>query len=144
MTLFAKESNELDALREMNQESKVTALDTREVPTAENVTSKAEVVGGASAEGTGKLSINYDSKIAKQMTQRGWTKDSIQQTIDHPARTVKTTDTRFRPDGTRNSDPATAYINSDGSYVVRNDRTGNIVQVSDRNDPNWKSPWGDK
>ncbi|PWI52584.1 hypothetical protein, partial [Sulfoacidibacillus thermotolerans] len=55
MDLFAKESNELDALREMNQESKVTALNTREASTAENVTSKAEVVGGASVEGTGEV-----------------------------------------------------------------------------------------
>ena len=56
MALFAKEFNELVALREMNQESKATALDTREVPTVENVTSKAEVVGGASAEGKGDCS----------------------------------------------------------------------------------------
>ncbi|PWI57780.1 hypothetical protein BM613_07310 [Sulfoacidibacillus thermotolerans] len=32
------------------------ALDTREASTAENVTSKAEVVGGASVEGTGDVS----------------------------------------------------------------------------------------
>ncbi|WP_155976316.1 colicin E5-related ribonuclease [Novispirillum itersonii] len=31
--------------------------------------------------------------------------------------------------GNRNDDPATAYINSDGRHVVRNDTTGNIVQL---------------
>ncbi len=34
--------------------------------------------------------------------------------------------------------PATAYFNQDGSYVVRDDVTGELVQVSDRtNPPNW-------
>jgi len=42
--------------------------------------------------------------------------------------------------GTQNSDPATAYYKN-GGYVVVNDVTGNIVQVSDLNDPNWKAPW---
>ncbi|MBC3456567.1 colicin E5-related ribonuclease [Pseudomonas mosselii] len=28
------------------------------------------------------------------------------------------------------------------SYVVRNDRTGAIVQVSNKNDPEWVAPWG--
>lgn len=38
-------------------------------------------------------------------------------------------------------DPATAYIDAAGNYVVRNDVTGDIVQVSDRFDPNWISPF---
>ncbi|PWI51656.1 hypothetical protein BM613_14285 [Sulfoacidibacillus thermotolerans] len=42
MTLFSKESNELDALREMNQESKVTALNTREASTAVNEIGNAQ------------------------------------------------------------------------------------------------------
>jgi WXG100 family type VII secretion target len=83
----------------------------------------------------------YGPKIEKQMVKRGWTPESIDDTIEHPDRIVETRDTRFNLDGTRNDDPATAYINSDGSYVVRNDRTGDIVQVSDRNDPDWKPPF---
>ncbi|MDF2077301.1 colicin E5-related ribonuclease [Pseudomonas mendocina] len=60
----------------------------------------------------------------------------------NPSKTVVTKDTRFDPvSGTRLNDPATGYIASDGSYVVRNDRTGAIVQVSDKNDKNWVAPW---
>jgi filamentous hemagglutinin len=39
------------------------------------------------------------------------------------------------------NDPATAYINLDSSYVVQNDRTGEIVQISNKNDPDWQSPF---
>lgn len=37
----------------------------------------------------------------------------------------------------KRDDPATAYFRGDGSYVIRNDRTNEIVQLSDRNDPDW-------
>jgi hypothetical protein len=40
------------------------------------------------------------------------------------------------------NDDATAYYDKNGNYVVRNDRTGEIIQVSDRNDPNWVDPFG--
>ncbi len=43
--------------------------------------------------------------------------------------------------GQKRNDPATVSIRTDGSYVVRNDRTEDIVQVSDRNDPDWQSPF---
>jgi filamentous hemagglutinin len=39
------------------------------------------------------------------------------------------------------NDPATGYSAKDGSYVIRNDRTGAIVQVSNKNDPKWVAPW---
>ncbi|SHN69942.1 colicin E5-related ribonuclease [Desulfovibrio litoralis] len=32
-------------------------------------------------------------------------------------------------------------FSKDGSYVVRNDRTRDIVQVSDKFDKDWKAPW---
>lgn len=38
-------------------------------------------------------------------------------------------------------DPATGYYIRDGGYVVRNERTGDIVQVSDRNSSDRKAPW---
>lgn len=91
-------------------------------------------------EGAGNVSFTYDSKIAKQINNRGWSDNLVQNTLQNPHKTQVTRDTRYRPDGTRNNDPATAYIREDGSYVVRNDRTGEIVQVSNRNDPNWASP----
>lgn len=81
-------------------------------------------------------------KMPKQMEQRGWTKSSVGETINKPNKTYKTRDVRHKPDGSgRMDDPATGYVNSDGSYVVRNDRTGDIVQISDRKNPNdWFYP----
>ncbi|WP_408981024.1 colicin E5-related ribonuclease [Pseudomonas sp. B21-017] len=42
-------------------------------------------------------------------------------------------------DGKRGLSPF--LLAKDGSYVVRNDRTGAIVQVSNKKDPNWVAPW---
>jgi hypothetical protein len=83
----------------------------------------------------------FGPKIEKQLAKRGWTKDLVEETIEKPARTVRTRDTRHLPDGGRLDDPATAYYSERGGYVVRNDRTGDIVQVSNRNDPGWRAPW---
>jgi Colicin E5 ribonuclease domain len=93
------------------------------------------------ATNTPEVTTNIAPKIAKQMGKRGWTPDLIDETIQNPARKVSTTDTRWKPDGTKMNDPATAYIDKNGNYVVRNNKTVDIVQVSDRNDPNWKSPF---
>jgi hypothetical protein len=87
------------------------------------------------------MTSNFESKIEKQLEKRGWTKESVQDTITNYHQTKQTRDTRYLPDGSKMDDPATAYINQDGSYVVRNDRTGDIVQISNRNDPNWQSPF---
>jgi Colicin E5 ribonuclease domain len=84
---------------------------------------------------------HFNSKIVKQMSKRGWTRESVEETIMNPHRTARTRDTRWRPDQTRNDDPATAYINEDGSYVVRNDETGDIVQTSDKRKPDWRYPF---
>jgi filamentous hemagglutinin len=86
--------------------------------------------------------IKIGSHILKDLSKRGWTKDLIKKTIQKPARKVVTRDTRYKSDGSgRLNEPATAYLREDGSYVVRNDKTGDIVQISNRNDPNWKSPF---
>ncbi|WP_246783162.1 MafB family polymorphic toxin [Wohlfahrtiimonas chitiniclastica] len=84
-----------------------------------------------------------EPKISKQMTKRGWDEKSINNLINDPkSKKVSTTDTRFDPStNSRLNDPATAYIDSNGAYVVRNDKTGAIVQVSNKNDPNWVSPF---
>ncbi|QNT75857.1 colicin E5-related ribonuclease [Dehalogenimonas etheniformans] len=37
----------------------------------------------------------------------------------------------------RKKQSATAYFDKDGSYVVRKDKTGDIIQISNKNDPNW-------
>lgn len=79
-----------------------------------------------------------DTKIQTQMADRGWSRQNIDDVIaDGPA--GRTTDNR-RPnktdDGLGRNDTATVY-GSSGNYVIVNDRTGEIVQVSGRNDPNW-------
>lgn len=61
--------------------------------------------------------------------------------VNSPARTVVTRDTRYLPDGGCMNDPTTAYYHRNGGYVVRNDRTGDVVQVSDRTDTGWIAPW---
>lgn len=83
-----------------------------------------------------------ESKISRQIKKRGWTEKDVEDTIQSPARTTKTRDTRNLEDGSgRRDDPATAYVRDDGSYVVRNDVDGTIVQVSNRNDPKWQNPF---
>ena len=92
------------------------------------------VPGGVKSPG-----ISIGRKIERQMEKRGWDEKTMKDTISNPTRTGTTRDTRYNSDGVRNDDPATAYFDSDGNYVVKNDKTGDIVQVSDKNDPNWKT-----
>ena len=100
----------------------------------------AILLGGG--KGAKRISITIEPKIAVQMGKRGWTESSIQSVIDKPIKTVVTKDTRFDTvSGSRLNDPATGYVAKDGSYVVINDRTGAIVQVSNKNDPGWIAPW---
>ncbi len=101
---------------------------------------------GSGAEGqqsaTNSAGFTIEPKIAGQMGTRGWTSDSIASTVASPARTIVMQDTRFDPiAGVRRNDPATAYVNADGSYVVVNNKDGTVVQISNRNNSNWKAPW---
>jgi len=84
---------------------------------------------------------SFGAKIEGQLAGRGWTKDLVQSAIDKPTRTVPWTDTRHLPGGGRMNDPAIAFYGPRGGYVVRNNRTGDIIQVSDRTNPGWKAPW---
>ncbi|MDR2220533.1 MAG: DUF637 domain-containing protein [Methylobacillus sp.] len=79
-----------------------------------------------------------DNKIAKQIPERGWTKQEIQEVIDKgPVGTsIDKRGPSKAPDGVARNDTATVYGSKDG-YIVRNDRTGEIVQISDKTDPNW-------
>jgi RHS repeat-associated protein len=100
------------------------------------------ILGKGAADAGTRLEIQIGTKIEGQMAKRGWTQESVEDLIANPSRTVPTRDTRHLPNGAgRNDAPATAYINRSGGYVVRNDETGDIVQVSDLNNPDWKSPW---
>jgi hypothetical protein len=73
---------------------------------------------------------NINSKINGQMGRRGWTTSSINNTIRNPYHTSPSTNL-----ATGNS--ATAFFNSDGSYVVRDNITFDIIQISNRYDPYW-------
>ena len=79
----------------------------------------------------------YGDKIARQMQRRGWTDQDISDTISKPADTAKTINK-----ATGNT--ATKYYNSDGHYVVRDDVTDEIIQISDRNEPGWIDDLTDK
>jgi hypothetical protein len=83
-----------------------------------------------------QVEVQYNRKIRKQMEPRGWTDALIKDTIRSPERTGETMDHRTVGEQ-KYDDPATAYFRRDGSYVVRNDRTKEIVQLSNRNDPDW-------
>jgi len=87
------------------------------------------------------MNIKFGRKIEKQMLKRGWTKKLISDTITNPYRVISVKDTRYLADGKRINDPATAYMNRDNSYLICNDKTGDIVQISDRNNPNWILPF---
>jgi RHS repeat-associated protein len=79
-----------------------------------------------------------DDKIRKQMGERGWTEQDIQDAIKGEAsgESVDKRSPSKTDDGLGRNDTSTVY-GTDGDYVVINDRTGEVVQVSDKNNPNW-------
>ncbi len=134
------DGNTYDDRPTLEQAASVTGTTRRPVGVADAVPvafDRASVAANAGA----RLEIQLGTKIEGQLGKRGWTRESVQDLINNPSRTVATRDTRYLPGGGRNDAPATGYISRTGGYVVRNDETGDIVQVSNLNDPNWKSPW---
>ena len=90
--------------------------------------------GGEEAPSSGADSgVKIDDKIKGQIGDRGWTEQDVQDAANGPPAGT-TTDNR-RPnktaDGQGRNDSATVYGTKDG-YVVVNDRTREVVQVSDR------------
>ena len=78
------------------------------------------------------LTTNVPSSGRKfnQLTSRGWDQSSIDDVVNNPAHTSAASN---RATG----NPATAYFDKEGNYVVRDDVTGDLVQLSNRNDPDW-------
>ena len=112
------------------------------VDNVQAATAIAGAVATTKASSPSSIQVKIEPKIASQMPKRGWTESSIQEVVRNPSKTVKTMDTRFNPvTGTRLSEPATGFVAKDGSYVVINNKSGNVVQISNRNDPTWKAPW---
>ena len=101
----------------------------------------ARIAAGIYGRGGAARATTFGTKIEGQLAGRGWSRSAVDDAIRNPTRTVATRDTRHLPGGARNNDSATAYYSRDGGYVVRNDRTGDVVQISNRNDPNWRAPW---
>jgi filamentous hemagglutinin len=75
--------------------------------------------------------VEIDAKIAAQLAQRGWE--------EHEVRDLANTS----PGGTSvdntagKNDPATVYGSPPNNYIVVNDVTGQVVQVSNRRNPAW-------
>ena len=84
----------------------------------------------------------FGDKIRRQIRDRGWgdpdTHDlpALEEVIAKPGRIEETRDWRVG-----GSSPATGYVRADGHYVIINDDTGEIVQVSNTHDPDWRGPW---
>jgi len=93
----------------------------------------AQIQNGVAAN-----NVTIDTKIAAQLDGRGWTEQDVRTVIGQGA-VGATSDNRSAaktPDGLPRSDPASVYGSKNG-YVVVNDRTGEVVQVSGKNDPGW-------
>jgi hypothetical protein len=80
-----------------------------------------------------------DGKIKEQMGPRGWTEEDIKDAISKgPVGTSNDSRSGGKTsDGKPRNDTATVYGEKKGGYVIINDRTGEVVQIGDKNDSNW-------
>ncbi len=87
--------------------------------------------------------LTFGDHVKREMPKRGWTEEGVRDLVKNPDRVVPDQrDERHNPKtGTLNDKPATGYVAADGSYVVVNEDR-DVVQVSDKNKPDWKAPWG--
>ncbi|MDN5745547.1 MAG: hypothetical protein L0H31_10560 [Nocardioidaceae bacterium] len=82
--------------------------------------------------------LSYSTKIEGQLATRGWSKEAIEATIQNPTATHTVWDLTS---GTKQA--ATAYVQRGGGYVVLNDETRAVVQISNLNKTGWKPVWED-
>ena len=68
-----------------------------------------------------------------QAAKRGWSFDDILDVVSNPAQTRSNSNIVNRA----NNNPVTYYYRADGYYVVVDDITGQVVQISNTNDVNW-------
>ena len=96
--------------------------------------SKINIPSGSKISGksvvAGKASFNITDKFSKQMGKRGWTQGVLTSTVKKPYTTRSAIN---KATGNK----ATTYFNKDGSYVVKDNNTRNIIQVSNRKDHKW-------
>lgn len=69
-------------------------------------------------------------KIVKQMGRRGWTKELIHETVNNPFSTRVASN---RATG----NAATAYFQKNGSYIVKDNITNEVIQINNRLDTKW-------
>jgi len=75
--------------------------------------------------------VQIDDKIAAQLAARGWTEQEIRDAVDAPPIGTSTDNTKRRPE------PAAVYGSKDHGYVIVNEITRQVVQISDKTDPGW-------
>ena len=73
---------------------------------------------------------------SRQIPQRGWSLESIKQVVANPAMTRSTLD-NIHVYNRENGNPVTYYYRLDGHYVVIDNLTNQVVQVSDLSDIGW-------
>lgn len=75
--------------------------------------------------------VKFAEEIEKQMAERGWTEKEVRALL-------ATERSGTSIDGTKRlNEPASVYGKS-GEYVVVNDRTKEVIQVSNKKDATWK------
>ncbi len=98
---------------------------------------EAVIKGGSDAIKSADLVFGSSTKSAQkllnQMNKRGWTEDLIKNTVDNP-HTIRTSVNK----ATGNS--ATVFYTQQGSYVIVDDITKKIVQISDNINPSTWAP----
>jgi hypothetical protein len=85
---------------------------------------------GVEPPGVAERPVVYDEKALANMTSRGWSREAVEETARSYLSVRAVRDTRFNVDGSRDDEPATAFIRADGWYIVLNDRSHDVVQVS--------------
>jgi len=125
------------AVGDFYEQWKAGAIEFRQY-VASGVAAIQQLLSSARSGGT---SWWIEPKKQEQADERGWTIGGIQDVLDNPVDTAPALD---KTSGNSDGEPATNYYAKDGYYVVRNNRTGKIVQVSNRNDPDWKDQTTDQ
>ena len=87
------------------------------------------------ADATQHASPGYvmPSHSGLKMDDRGWTLDDVENALTSPEAIVGTFDSKTQ-------DPATAFYIDSNNCVIQNNVTLEIIQISNRNDPNWVGP----
>lgn len=81
--------------------------------------------------GSAGAHVVIDAKITAQLAIRGWTEQEVRDAVAEGPIGISTDNTDSK------SDTATVYGSRQGGYVVVNDVTRRVIQISDRNDPGW-------